>query len=159
MVDRELIEIREGKEIYLYPDGSKRDSRGSWVEKPPGAAPLITSDNASEYAERKWELYQDAFREGAIKATNGAGEHEAIVRISTAQTQLSLDTEKGHASTKAAEYITRAAGWMRPRDQGPMVTINQVVLPPGIEKLMLSRMVAVSDAGSRRPHTGTDGET
>ena len=86
-------------------------------------------------------------------------EYDVIEAISSVQVTIANNPDNKRAATEAYKTYMQAGDFMRPRDQGPMVTINQVVLPPGIEKLMLSRMGAVSDAGAESQDTGTDGET
>jgi hypothetical protein len=130
MTERKLVEVREdGKEIYEYPDGSKRDAKGYFVERPPYAAPVITQDNASELAEIRWQKVQEHFEAGTMNAKDVSGSvakspMQVVERIANAQTTLSLDTEKGYASTKAAEFVFRAAGWSRPKETQHVTAIQ-----------------------------------
>ena len=140
MADKEEVILEDGTIAYKYQDGSLRNAKGHWLVAPPYKAPTITKENAAELANRRWAMVEEASASGAIRATKSDYEAEAIERITHAQARLSQDTDKGHASTKAAEFVFRAAGWLRPREQGPTVQINQVVLPPGIEKLMRERL-------------------
>jgi len=110
---------------YEYSDGSKRTPRGGWMEKPPNSAPIITKDNAAELANKRWEATRKAVDKGIaalVAETGKAGALDeqtldAIERISTAQATLAIDTQAGHASTKAAEFLLRAADRLPDRRQ------------------------------------------
>ena len=73
----ELVKTEDGR--AYYDDGSVRhapgtEKAGTYIERPPQAAPLITKENASQLAKRKHELRQQAVEEGlALGVAEAAG--------------------------------------------------------------------------------------
>jgi len=127
MTDKKLV-IIDGKEAYEYPDGSIRDEKGYFVKKP-SYAHEITSKDASQLAERRWEMVREATVQGAMRGTKMPTEPKAIESIMEIRTQVAVDKDAGHAGNEATKLVARMAGWLRPQDTGPAVVQNIVALP------------------------------
>jgi len=129
MKERKLVEIKEGRKVYEYADGSKRYSDGTLAYQPAYAAPTITKETASELANRRWDMVRENAVIGAMKGSGTTSEPSAIQRITEIRTQVAVDKDAGHAGNEATKLVARMAGWLRPQDTGPAVVQNIVALP------------------------------
>ncbi len=80
----EEILLDDGTPARRYEDGSVRvpNGNGGWqyAERPPQAAPLITSANASAFAKRRWALQEEKAR---ARIREQAQEHTGLRELST----------------------------------------------------------------------------
>ena len=137
---KEEIVLEDGSIGYKYQDGSIRNEKGHFVVAPPYKHENFNTEIATKYNQERWEEYHNASKRGAIAGTPGSmTEYDAIEEITKRQTKLAQDTEKGHASTKAAEFVFRAAGWLKPREAGGGITQNFVQLPDSVVELIRQR--------------------
>ena len=108
-------------ELIEYKNGAVKDAKTGLFVK--GS---ITRENARDMAKKSHE----ARRKNAIAAAEKAiiagspgtieGLWDGVTSMLTAQTRLSHDTEKGHASTKAAEFVLRTADMLPDRRSGSL---------------------------------------
>ena len=132
-MDKEEVILEDGRVGYKYPGGEIRDAKGSYLVQPPWAAPTFDSEVGTRAIQHRWDEIRQGAAEGAMIAAEADTERAAASVYTSEQGTLARDTEKGHASTKAAEFVFRAAGWLRPRDSGGVtVQVANVQLPPGV---------------------------
>ena len=107
-------EIRPG--VWLYSDGTKRNAQGHYIERPPTAAPIITSENSPTLLQRRYELRRQAVERGMA-----TGDYEtptdAIEGMAAAQTILGSDPDAGASSTKAFYAVLRTGGYLPDRQE------------------------------------------
>ena len=116
-----LVSGSDGNEYHENESGAGRDPA-----RQVNVRGTITAENAKVMQSRaiasKYEKAEQRIREGLVA---GLSEHEIVKRVSgkgqisvediwaaigVEQAKLAMDTEKGHASTKAAEFIGKRAG-------------------------------------------------
>jgi hypothetical protein len=131
----EIVTLDDGTEARRYDDGSLRDSRGWWLQRPPQAADVIDAGNARALVVRKVELAQEAAARGLRDGTRKATDADAIATVAKVQTELAIDKRAGHASTRAAKFVIDLAGYGSGKGDS---------LPQGV-----AGRLDVSDAGLR----------
>ena len=126
----EDIVLEDGTPARKYSDGSIRRPDGAFLRRPPQAAPIITSDNASSLAQRRHQLARERAAEGLQRAVEHgmsiqvAGAEDAWGHVIEKQTELAISPEEGHASTQAAKLVGTATGMMADRVAAPAVAIQ-----------------------------------
>jgi hypothetical protein len=105
----------QGDNYRVLSNGAIYDnSRGRIVAKLPGDKD-ITPENTTEFynkriqAKAKAEL---AFRSGMAKAGPGKGALSTWAEIGKVQSELATDKERGLSSTRAAEFVGKASGFL-----------------------------------------------
>ena len=123
-----------GDDAYEYSDGSIRNSRGHWMQRPPGSADMITKETASMLAKRSHEATKEKVQERLLKraieegltATCPADAYAAGVEHLWARS-LELD-EPLHAAVLAQKFVGSAGGFVEDRSgsytDARQVTIN-----------------------------------
>jgi hypothetical protein len=125
VTERELITLEDGTEAYKWPDGSVRRANGALVKQPPWLKPFDT-ERALAVNEQRWAKARQAVDEALAAHPDARTPSDGLRIIAEAQTVLASNPDAGHASTRAAQFVFRAGGYMRERDEAKTVIAIQV---------------------------------
>ena len=107
----------KGNNYFVNEDGHNEYENGmihtggrAGIIRPPQTTMITTSERGLELRNRQKELAQEAVQKAIMEGTRSPDVFSGIEMIAKAQVNLSQDTEKGHASTRAAEWILKQTG-------------------------------------------------
>lgn len=115
----------DGKEVLVYESGTVLDAKTlKLVEQNKDYA--FTRDNASDFANGRWEKAREQFEKGAIEQVNGKSPADAQHALGKALMKRAISGDASN-SVAAAEKVAQFTGWVREKhenDSPPPGTIR-----------------------------------
>jgi hypothetical protein len=111
----ERITLEDGREGWLYSDGSKRDESGRLMVRNEHAAPIITAETSPEYTRRRWEKFREASAPALVRKMREKrpdldikDEYDAFGALVDDQAGKVIDAKRPHP--QGAEFVAKAVG-------------------------------------------------
>lgn len=149
------VEYQDSNRYRILPNGAVFDNtkagKGPIVAKLPSKSD-ITKDNSQDFHTKRAlsrAKAEQAFRSGMAKSGPGKGSLATWAAIAQVQSDLAQDAERGLSSTRAAEFVGKASGFLsRDGENGSPGGVT-LQISPDIARLLVDKLVSGQRSGDQ----------